>query len=490
MVVDVLRRLNDIQRLAVERLMDVAEQVDGARPLSDHLWLDFVADHSPTYVGLLLPVHPNDADAAKPVDLAGYAQLQQNNGVWSLAVVIGPQHRSDVAPLIKLVERAVTYTAEHHGGTINWWVPTHVGNEFEAAVAAHGFHLARELHQMRRPLPLTQTTDLAVRAFEPGSDEADWLVVNNRAFSTHPEQGGWNIAALAQRQMEPWFDPEGFLLHERDGVLAGFCWTKVHTEIDPPVGEIYAIGVDPAFHGLGLGKALTVAGLEHLAARGLSEAMLYVDAANTTATGMYTRLGFIIDHTDRAFQADVAASEQLPTWSVADVHESFTARSFLDAMERADADATRLTAMFDHLNIRATTARAVSEADGEAADRVIQAYNDALAHLSITGAFVHAAVSTNSYDAHAQGVASELDGVQARLAPLMARLAEWVAALGVDQLTRVSEQVAENTGPLSRLAARAERQMSESEEGLYAELRTTGSSAWQRLHSDVTSQLE
>ena len=31
--------------------------------------------------------------------------------------------------------------------------------------------------------------------------------------------------------------------------------------------------------------------------------------------------------------------------------------------------------------------------------------------------------------------------------------------------------------------------MREAEEGLYAELATTGSSAWARLHADVTSQL-
>jgi pepF/M3 family oligoendopeptidase len=57
-------------------------------------------------------------------------------------------------------------------------------------------------------------------------------------------------------------------------------------------------------------------------------------------------------------------------------------------------------------------------------------------------------------------------------------------------LATVSVQAAEHLGPLTRLAQRAEHQMSEIEEGLYAELARSGSTAWTRLHSDVTSQLQ
>jgi pepF/M3 family oligoendopeptidase len=53
----------------------------------------------------------------------------------------------------------------------------------------------------------------------------------------------------------------------------------------------------------------------------------------------------------------------------------------------------------------------------------------------------------------------------------------------------VSEHVDQHRGPLQKLAARALHQMTEHEEGLYAELVNTGSSAWGQLHSVVTSQL-
>lgn len=79
--------------------------------------------------------------------------------------------------------------------------------------------------------------------------------------------------------------------------------------------------------------------------------------------------------------------------------------------------------------------------------------------------------------------------LESRLTPLLARLAEWVRSLGPEELGERNEVTGAHVGPLLRLAERACRQMSAREEHLYAELATTGSSAWQRLHSDITSQL-
>jgi mycothiol synthase len=143
------------------------------------------------------------------------------------------------------------------------------------------------------------------RPFTPGDADA-WLRVNNRAFSDHPEQGGWTPEMLALRTAEPWFDPEGFRLYEHDGRLAAFCWTKVHREMTPPVGEIYVIGVDPDLHGRGLGRELTLAGLDWMVEHGLESAMLYVDSGNTPAVRLYERLGFAITRSRFAFAGTLA----------------------------------------------------------------------------------------------------------------------------------------------------------------------------------------
>ncbi len=179
----------------------------------------------------------------------------------------------------------------------------------------------------------------------------------------------------------------------------------------------------------------------------------------------------------------------LPRWSVADVHESFEARSFTDSMERLGASITRLEALFEEHNIRAVEPRTPSAADGQAADATIAAFNSTVADSEILLSYVYATVSTNSRDERAQGLLSELENLDARVSPLLARLADWVASLGASDLALVSNEAKEHLGPLNRLQDRAEHQMSEAQEGLYAELSTTGSSAWGRLQGDLTSQL-
>lgn len=294
------RALDDAAIGLVDALLADAGAFDGFRPLSDHLWLKLVQHSGP---GFAVVLATDDHDG-----LAGYAQLAGANHSTAIELVIAPRSREHTLALAPLLLRAaLAEIAARGGGTVNWWV--HRPDDLADVVAADvGLSLGRRLMQMRRSLPLPATTAVEVRGFVVGRDEREWLRVNNAAFRDHPEQGGWTIDDVRKREAEPWFDPAGVLLHERDGELAAFCWTKVHTDTDPPMGEIYVIAVDPRFHGLGLGKALTIAGLAHLADRGLSVGMLYVDAANTAAHSMYERLGFSVHHADNAYVGDVAAT--------------------------------------------------------------------------------------------------------------------------------------------------------------------------------------
>jgi mycothiol synthase len=208
-----------------------------------------------------------------------------------------------------MLDASLEEIAARGGGPVRWFVTDPTAAD-EAAAARHALTAERDLLQLRRPLPVGELVPtLAVRPFVVGRDEADWVAVNNRAFASHPEQGGWSVADVTEREAEPWFDREGFLLHHdaETGRLAAFVWTKVHDDPTPPLGEIYVIGVDPDLQGRGLGRALTLVGLDWLhRMRGIEHGMLYVDGENSAATTMYARLGFTVDHLDRSFAGSIA----------------------------------------------------------------------------------------------------------------------------------------------------------------------------------------
>ena len=120
---------------------------------------------------------------------------------------------------------------------------------------------------------------------------------------------------------------------------------------------------------------------------------------------------------------DTIATDDLPRWSTADVHESLSTQSFRDAMERAGADVARLIALFDEHGVRAVEPRPVTTDDGAVADAVIREYNRVLADANPTVATSYAFVSTDSRDDTAQAALGELTALTASVTPLLARLA-------------------------------------------------------------------
>ncbi len=185
------------------------------------------------------------------------------------------------------------------GGTIQLWLH-HVDPVSHHSAILAGFVPYRDLWQLRRLLPAA-SSELATRGIVD-DDIAELISVNNRAFHWHPEQGGMTEASLRATMSEPWFDPEGLRLLHLDDRLAGFCWTKIHSDTIPKLGEIYVIALDPDFHGRSLGGPMTLAGLEWLCGQGIYDGMLYVESDNAPANAVYARLGFTQHHTDRAYR--------------------------------------------------------------------------------------------------------------------------------------------------------------------------------------------
>lgn len=302
---DIKRQMEPDDIAVVRDLIRDAERADGHRPLSDHLWLDLVDGGREGFAGLVAwePGHEH------PV---AYAQVSRGHDSFSVELVVHPHHRYEMSAIgPELMGAALDVVAESGGGHVHWWVfePTVTHDDLATGL---GLRPGRTLHQMRRSLPVSasdRASALPTRAFVAGRDEDEWLRVNNAAFGWHPEQGGWDHDTLASRMAQPWFDADGFRIHEIDGTMAGFCWTKIHDDTEPVLGEIYVIAVDPVHHGRGLGRGLVVSGLESIAARGVTTAMLYVDADNAPAVTMYEDLGFRVHRTDRSYVGDVTPTK-------------------------------------------------------------------------------------------------------------------------------------------------------------------------------------
>jgi mycothiol synthase len=283
----------------VADLAEAARQADGVAPLSEHALLHVRHPEGTGPARDLLVARDGIAVAYAHLDLAP----DEETGDLSGELVVHPAHRrrGHGSALV-----AALASAGSTGGGIRLWAHGDLPSA-GAFAAARGFERARSLWQMRRPLVADPELPdpvfppgVTVRTFVPGKDEEAWLAVNARAFAHHPEQGAWTRDDLDLREAEPWFDPEGFFLAERDGELVGFHWTKIHPQGPDGAaeGEVYVVGIDPGRQGGGLGRALTSVGLRYLRDRGLGHVMLYVDEDNTAATRMYTALGFSRLNTD------------------------------------------------------------------------------------------------------------------------------------------------------------------------------------------------
>lgn len=293
---------------AVLSLAESAHRHDGVPPLSEHTVLR--VRHGAPNGGSRYHLACEDG---VPV---GFAFVERSAGEPdSGELVVAPGHRR--RGLGTALLRSVVEDAGEDG--VRLWAHGRTPGAVALAECA-GWRQVRGLYKMRMPLrdlgedapggPLSapglpepvlraETAEaVELRTFAVGRDEHAWLRTNARAFADHPEQGAMTLDDLLQREVEDWFDPEGFFVAAApDGSIAGFHWTKVHADgagltDGEPVGEVYVVGVDPDWQGSGLGRVLTLTGLRHLRDRGLPWVLLYVDEENRAAVRLYESLGF------------------------------------------------------------------------------------------------------------------------------------------------------------------------------------------------------
>ncbi|MCA1724499.1 MAG: GNAT family N-acetyltransferase [Thermomicrobia bacterium] len=164
---------------------------------------------------------------------------------------------------------------------------------------------ARSLFTMERP-NLDGLTEpqfppgIAVKSYRNGTDDKAWVSAFNEAFSDH--WGGF--MGMSQEYwdrytQQPTFNPSISLVAWDGTQLAGFCHCRIDEEMNAlhgcRCGAIRYVGVRPGWRRIGLGVALTRAGLIALRDAGMTTVALGVDAENVTgAHHIYAHLGFVV----------------------------------------------------------------------------------------------------------------------------------------------------------------------------------------------------
>ncbi len=213
-----------------------------------------------------------------------------------------------------LLSHAVMHASAQAAGRLDAWAY----NSSPASVRLaeqFGFTPARRLRHLHRhakaepPAPRRRGGGDGIRAFRPGDDDARWVALNNRIFSSHPENGAWTLDDLRVRMRQPWFEPGDFLIREHDGQISSFFWLKVEERGDDGrVGEIYVLGVAPEQRGRGHARELLAQGLACIAERGAATAAVYVDEGNAAALSLYEAAGFHHHHVDICYTRAVAGA--------------------------------------------------------------------------------------------------------------------------------------------------------------------------------------
>jgi len=274
-------------------LIKAAHDFDGTPAIAEHvlLHLRHGGDKSDSHLVI-----------EKNKEVIAYAHLDTTDLVAgpSVEAVVHPQHRGKSLGALILKEAIKVC-----GDRTRIW--SHGDLPAAKAIAA-SLKLERIWSNLLMSKPLGEiqpvTPKYPIRTFIPGLDNQAFLALNNKVFADYPDQGGWSEADLKVRLNETWFDDKGFFVAEDKGELIGFCWTKIHgahthshTGGDDDhgheaLGEIYVLAVNPDYKGQGMGRDLTITGLNYLKYQGLNNVMLYVGVENKPAFSLYKSLGF------------------------------------------------------------------------------------------------------------------------------------------------------------------------------------------------------
>ncbi|GLV57901.1 oligoendopeptidase F [Dictyobacter sp. S3.2.2.5] len=185
----------------------------------------------------------------------------------------------------------------------------------------------------------------------------------------------------------------------------------------------------------------------------------------------------------------MTTTQSLPHWNMDVVYPGLDSPEFAQDFAAVIAEINSMAQLFDASGIEKRDDLNVDDQLTHTFEQVINRYNAVLAHITTVYVYISCFVSTNSRDEVAQARASELENALVTLSQLDTRLTAWLGSLDVERLIAHSTVASEHAYILRRAKEQSVHMMAPAEEALAAELNTSAGRAWEKLHSNVTSQL-
>ncbi|HSK94128.1 MAG TPA: GNAT family N-acetyltransferase [Candidatus Angelobacter sp.] len=220
---------------------------------------------------------------------------------------VHPDHRGrgiGTAILLELERRQRALAATHaqeRPTVFMTWAPA--GRSGEALLRSHGYQPARWFIDMLRPtlegvdeLPLP--AGLELRPVTEDQHETIWRA-NREAFRDHWGGSDESLEQLHRILDDPDTDPELWLVAWDGAEVAGGVWNEIRTAENEQLGVrrgwLESVFTRRPWRRRGLARALIGRSLSLLRERGMTSAMLGVDADNPTgALGLYEAAGFTV----------------------------------------------------------------------------------------------------------------------------------------------------------------------------------------------------
>lgn len=183
----------------------------------------------------------------------------------------------------------------------------------------------------------------------------------------------------------------------------------------------------------------------------------------------------------------MATTLAAPRWDLSFLFSSSSSPEFDLACQNCYADLEALGHSFEQLGI--LNGRFDPDAAGKFG-QVAVALNDYLTTQRRIQAFLQGLVTTDSNDENAQARQSEFQSRTTLLPKLTTALTAWIGAQDVEVMLAGSQVARDHEYMIRKSKEGSKHLMSPAEESLAADLALTGGTAWQKLHGNMTSQLE